>query len=67
MRAVGIAFKIFRRGFFLRAILEFLNKLLSYAEGAPIPTLKALSARRGNRFQNFSTRKFFALDFRISK
>ena len=67
MRAVGIAFKISRRGKLLRSILEFLNKFISYAEGAPIPTLKALSERQGNRFQNFSVRKIFARDFRISK
>ena len=64
---MGIAFKISRRGKFFLSILEVLNKFMSYAEGAPIPTLKALSERHGNRLQNFSARKIFARDFRVSK
>ena len=67
MSAVGIAFTNFRSGEFLHATLEFLNKFLSYAEGAPIPILKALAERRGNRFQKLSARKIFAFDFISSK
>ena len=68
MRAVGIAFKNFRSGKFLRAILESLNKFLSYAEfGRQSQILKALSERRGNRFQKFAARKIFVCDFIISK
>ena len=59
MRAVGIAFKNFRSGNLLRAILESLNELLSYADfGRQSQILKALSERRGNRFQKFSARIF---------
>ena len=63
MSAVGIAFKNCRRGKCLHAILEFPHKLLSHAKGAPIPILKALNERRGNRFQNLSVRKLFPRDF----
>ena len=64
---MGIAFKHFRRGTSLHATVAFLNKFLSYAKGAPIPILKALSERRGDRFQTFSARNMQALDFRIPK
>ena len=69
MSAVGIAFSNFRRGLFFFCIrfLDFLNKLLSYDKGAPTPILKALSERRGDRFQKISARKTLARDFRISK
>ena len=67
MSAEGTAFKIFSAQIFCMRFFEFLNKPLSYAKGPPIPILKALSERRGNRFQKFSERKIFALDFRISK
>ena len=68
MSAVVITFKHFRRGKLVYAILEFLNKLLSYAKGAPIPILKALNERRfWDRFQNFSARGLFARDSITSK
>ena len=61
MSAVGVAFKSFRRSFFLHPSLEYLNKLISYANGgAPIPILKALNERRGSRFQRLSEQKLFA-------
>ena len=58
MRAVGVASKKLRRENCVHSIIEFVNKLLSYAEGAPSPILEALSDRRGNRFQKFSARIF---------
>ena len=54
MSVVGIAFKSFRGGKLLHAITSFLDKILSYAKGAPTPILKVLNERRGNRFQTFS-------------
>ena len=44
----------------MHAILECLNKFLSYAKGAPIPILMALTERRGSCFQKFSTLKILA-------
>ena len=67
MRAVGVASKKLRRENCVHSIIEFVNKLLSYAEGAPSPILKALNDRRGNRFQKFSARIFFARDDTTTK